>query len=121
MFFIGSHKAVKKILFSSIFLEKIYDAISDTNVIFDPDTLQVYDRDVIYNEDIAILTLLAFRSVRGKLFDNNFRIYDDDLNAITYRVTDDDIHTAITKMIFVVKKSIIALIHITNIRKMATI
>ena len=103
MFYIESREAVKKFLFSSIFLEKIYDAIADTNVIFDPDTLQVYERDVIFNEDIAILKLLAFRSVRDKLLDDNFRIYDDDLNAITYRITDDDIHTAITKMIFVVK------------------
>jgi hypothetical protein len=104
MLYTESREAVIKFLFSSKFLEKIYDAISDTNVIFDPDTLQVYDRDVIFNEDIAILTLLAFRSVRDKLLDDNFRIYDDDLNAITYRVTDDDIHTAITKMVFVVKK-----------------
>ena len=92
MFHSQSSQEVARYLHASELLEPLYDIAGDYNVVFDEDTGHTYSSDIVDDEELAILFLLTLRSVKSKLMDEN------------YRISEDDIHTAITEMIFIVKK-----------------
>lgn len=92
MFFSDSIRELGWYLHTSKLFEPLYDIAGDYNVVFDEDTGHTYSSDIVNDEELAILFLLILRSVRSKLMDEN------------YRISEDDIHTAITEMIFIAKK-----------------
>ena len=92
MFFSDSSQEVGWYLHTSELLEPLYDIAGNYNIVFDEDTGHTYSSDIVSDEELAILFLLILRSVKSKLMDEN------------YRISEDDIHTAITEMIFIVKK-----------------